>query len=272
MPEELPAWWTWSIFSTQWYFSSATSSKPASAPIWAKRRLEAGQPLDAMVSGRISSSWSRTVRPLRSLTGTIGVGEVAVGPRLGGAVVRLGGERVDVVAGPALEGGDQVGADALRHEAGGRARWPGRTAQAPPSEPIGTRLIDSTPPARIRSSKPERTRGAAWLTASRPGGAEAVELDAGDGLRVAGRERGGLGDVATLLADRGDDAEHDVVDAVRVQAGVAGLDSSRRPDHQVDRLHLVQGADRLALAARRADVVVHECFCHDRPSCAGGMR
>ena len=44
----------------------------------------------------------------------------------------------------------------------------GSIAQAPPSEPIGTRDIDSTPPARIRSSKPERTRIAAWLTASRP--------------------------------------------------------------------------------------------------------
>ena len=44
----------------------------------------------------------------------------------------------------------------------------GSAAHAPPSEPIGTRLIDSTPPARIRSSKPDATRPAAWLTASRP--------------------------------------------------------------------------------------------------------
>ena len=44
----------------------------------------------------------------------------------------------------------------------------GSIAHAPPSEPIGTRLIDSTPPARIRSSKPLRIRAAAWFTASRP--------------------------------------------------------------------------------------------------------
>ena len=44
----------------------------------------------------------------------------------------------------------------------------GSIAHAPPSLPIGTRLIDSTPPAMMRSSKPERTRCAAWLTASRP--------------------------------------------------------------------------------------------------------
>ena len=41
------------------------------------------------------------------------------------------------------------------------------------------------------------------------------------------------------------------------------------PDHEVDRLDLVQGADLLALAARRTDVVVHECFCHDRPDSSG---
>ncbi len=44
----------------------------------------------------------------------------------------------------------------------------GSMAQAPPSDAIGTRLIDSTPPARMRSSQPERTRCEAWLTASRP--------------------------------------------------------------------------------------------------------
>src|SRR3954447_12364762 len=44
----------------------------------------------------------------------------------------------------------------------------GSIAQAPPSEPIGTRDIDSTPPARTRSSQPEATFCAAMLTASRP--------------------------------------------------------------------------------------------------------
>src|SRR3954453_4564712 len=41
-------------------------------------------------------------------------------------------------------------------------------AQAPPSEPIGTRDIDSTPPAKTRSSQPEATFCAATFTASRP--------------------------------------------------------------------------------------------------------
>ena len=43
MPEELPAWWTWSIFSTQWYFCSATASKPPSLADVGERRLEAAE-------------------------------------------------------------------------------------------------------------------------------------------------------------------------------------------------------------------------------------
>src|SRR3954454_19723122 len=41
-------------------------------------------------------------------------------------------------------------------------------AHAPPSEPIGTRDMDSTPPASTRSSQPEATFCAAMFTASRP--------------------------------------------------------------------------------------------------------
>src|SRR3954454_17430957 len=44
----------------------------------------------------------------------------------------------------------------------------GSMGQAPPSDPMGTRDMDSTPPARTRSSKPDRTFCAARLTASRP--------------------------------------------------------------------------------------------------------
>jgi hypothetical protein len=44
----------------------------------------------------------------------------------------------------------------------------GSQAQAPRSEPIGTRDMDSMPPATTRSSQPERTFCAARLTASRP--------------------------------------------------------------------------------------------------------
>src|SRR6185436_3299659 len=44
----------------------------------------------------------------------------------------------------------------------------GSQAHGPPSVPIGTRDMDSTPPATTRSSQPERTFCAAMFTASRP--------------------------------------------------------------------------------------------------------
>jgi hypothetical protein len=53
-------------------------------------------------------------------------------------------------------------------------------------------------------------------------------------------------------------AEHHVVDPVRVQSRVADLDLVEQPYGQVDRLDLVQRAVLLALAAGRADGVVHE--------------
>ena len=69
MPDELPAWWTWLICSTQWYFSSATASNPPASPIIAKLGLSAAR-LSTVVPGRMNSSWSSTVSPLRSTTGT----------------------------------------------------------------------------------------------------------------------------------------------------------------------------------------------------------
>ena len=116
----------------------------------------------------------------------------------------------------------------------------GSIAQAPPSEAIGTRLIDSTPPAMIRSSQPERTRWAAWLTASRPEAQNRLSWTPATVYGRPGLDRGGLGDVAALVADRGHDAEHDVVDAVGVEGGVAGLKLVEQSDHEVDGLHLVE--------------------------------
>ena len=52
-------------------------------------------------------------------------------------------------------------------------------------------------------------------------GTEAVLLDAGDRVGQSGGDRGDPGDVGALVADRADDAEHDVVDGGRVQAGEA---------------------------------------------------
>ncbi|GAA2261746.1 hypothetical protein GCM10010415_25630 [Streptomyces atrovirens] len=43
MPEELPAWWTWSIRSTQWYFCRATRVEAAQLAGVREGRLQLGQ-------------------------------------------------------------------------------------------------------------------------------------------------------------------------------------------------------------------------------------
>ena len=68
MPDELPGVWTWSIFSIQWYFCSATASKPPISPITWKLGFSV-ESVSTVVPGRMNSSLSSTVSPLRSLTG-----------------------------------------------------------------------------------------------------------------------------------------------------------------------------------------------------------
>ncbi len=69
MPEELPAVWMWRMRSTWGYFCSATASKP----ILPACSNETGSAASAsmVVPGRMVSSWSSTVSPTRSITGTM---------------------------------------------------------------------------------------------------------------------------------------------------------------------------------------------------------
>ena len=71
------------------------------------------------VCGRMCSSRSSSDRPLTSLTGAIEFLKRPVLPGGRGALLRLDGVGVDVVAREAVFGGDEVGRDALRHEIGG---------------------------------------------------------------------------------------------------------------------------------------------------------
>ena len=76
---ELPGVWTWSIFSTQWYFCSATASKPPISPIAANEGLSLPS-VSTVVPGRMNSSLSRTTFSLRSLTGTTELSKLAASP------------------------------------------------------------------------------------------------------------------------------------------------------------------------------------------------
>ncbi len=102
-------------------------------------------------------------------------------------------------------------------------------AQAPPSEPIGTRDIDldAAREHQLLHARAHLERGG--VDGLEAGGAEAVELHARDGVGQAGGDGGGLGDVAALVADRGDDAEHDVVDLAGSSSGCRARISSIRP-------------------------------------------
>ena len=119
-------------------------------------------------SGLMNSSWSSTTTPLSSLTGTIGA------RRTGSSAQALAARWLDSTAKVSTSSREKPSIVAIRSApmpCGTNAvanAVAGSDAQAPPSLPMATRLIDSTPPARIRSSNPPRTREAAWLTASRP--------------------------------------------------------------------------------------------------------
>ncbi len=185
--------------------------------------------------------------------------EQPVGLGLGGAGLGLGGEGVDIGAGEALDGGDQVGADALRGEVG----LVGGHRVGEPGTAVGGHLH---PGHRLDAAGQDQVLpagtnlGGGHVDGFQTGGAEAVLLDAGHRVGQAGRDGGDPGDVGALVADGADHAEHDVVDRRRVQPGEAAADLVDQADDEVDRLGAVQRAGGLAPAARGADRVVDVRF------------
>src|SRR4051812_41822789 len=200
MPLELPAVCTCSIRSTQWYFCRATASKPPMSPI------------PANDDGRAASD-STVVPGADQLVvvedhGAVPVAhrydrpvEVAVRPRLRRPGLRLGGVGVDVLAAPALQGGDEVGTDPLRHESGGvrRLRVHGPRAAVGPHGHPGHGL-DASGEDEVLEARPHLLRRQVdRLEAAR---AEAVDLHPGDGVGQPSDQRGRAGDHGALLADR----------------------------------------------------------------------
>ena len=86
-------------------------------------------------------------------------------------------------------------------------------------EPIGTRLMTSTPQAMATSTTPAATRLVARLVAccDDPHWVSTVVAAVVSGQ--AGAEPGGAGDVERLLADLADAAGDDLADLGRVDAG-----------------------------------------------------
>ena len=192
------------------------------------------------------------------LHGHDGLREVAARPCFRGPLLGARGVCVDVLAGESLDGGDQVGADALRDdvvvEAGGGI---GEQRAAVGAHRYAAHRLDA---ARDHQVVPARTHllrcGVDGLEA---GGAEPVELHTSDGVGHARGDHRGARDVGALVADRGDHAEDDVADRRLVQIGVAGAQLVDESDHQIQWLDLVEGAV-LVLAARRANGLVDEGF------------
>ena len=187
------------------------------------------------------------------------LGEAALLLGGGGALLRAGGVGVDILAAELLDGGDQVSADPLGDERGvvvglgvhrpGAAVGAHRHARHRLHAPGEHEVL----PARGDLLGGDVDR----LQARR---AEAVELHAGDGVGQAGLDRGRLGDVAALVADRRYAAQHDVVDPVGIEVRIAAQHLVHQPDHEVDGLGGVQRSIYLALPPRRPDRVEDKRF------------
>ena len=149
----------------------------------------------------------------------------------------------------------------------------GSIAQAPPSEPIGTRDIDSTPPAMISWSQPERTFWAAVLTASSP---EAQNRLSWSPATVSGRPaaRAAVREITEPWSPTGETTPRTTSSIrVDVEGGVPLAQLVDQPDDEVDRLGAVQRPATVA-TARGADGVVDEGLGGHRvpfSGCAGGL-
>ena len=187
-----------------------------------------------------------------------GFREVAAGPCGRGALLGLRRVGVDVVAGEALQGGDQVGADALRDDErvviGSRVGHHGAAVRA--HRDAAHRLHAAGVHQVVPAGAHLLGGGVDGLQA---GGAEAVELEPADGVGHTGGDDRGAGDVAALVADRRDATQDDVADHVLVDVRMTPTHLVDQTDNEIERLDLGQGAV-LALSARSADGLVDEGF------------
>jgi hypothetical protein len=186
--------------------------------------------------------------------------EEAVLPGRGGSLLRFGGEGVHVCTAEALGGGDEVGTDSLGHE----VRVVVRRRILRPGSAVGSQRhtghrFDATGEDEVLESGADLLGGD--VDGFEPGGAEAVDLNAGDGLVEAGGDRGDTGDVAALFADWRDDAEDDVVDLGVVEVRIALAYGVDEAGDEIDGLDAVQ-RPAAVLTAWGAHCVIDERFAH----------
>ena len=192
-----------------------------------------------------------------------GFGEAAVLPACLRALLAFHRIGVDIVAREAPFRGDQIGGYALRHEVGGNSdRWVHRPCAA------GSPHADAA--HRFHTARYHYIVGTGSNLGGRhvdgveARGAEPVDLHARD-LRVVARlEHGGARNVGTGFTNRIDATKDHIVHLRGVHL-VALLERLQRVSRKADRRHFVQAAILLALAAGRANVIVNECFGHDKP-------
>ena len=198
-------------------------------------------------------------------------GKAPFGARHRGALVRAQREGVDIGAAEAFHRRDQIGAHALRHEAqllvDARVHHPGAAIAA---HGPAAHALDAAADHQVFITAGDLGRSQVHTLQAR--GAEAALGDAGHGLRPLGVEHRGARDVGALLAHRGHAADHQVIDQRRVQR-TALLQRLQHCTQQPHRAGLVQAAVLLALAARRAHVVVDVGTGHGRsPLTKGSSR
>ncbi|MNL47708.1 hypothetical protein D3C87_1705100 [compost metagenome] len=157
---------------------------------------------------------------------------------------------IDVLTAEAFEGGDQVGAHALRSEMavqiGGRIQRPGPAVAAHrhPRHRLDTANDHQIFETGTHFHRPQVHR-------FQSGGTESIDLHTGHADIPISDLSGGFGDIGALIADGRHAAQHHVIDLTGIE-GRPLLQRREQPRHQVDRFDAVQGAIGLALASGRA--------------------
>jgi hypothetical protein len=253
MPEELPGVCTWfdviehRILAHD-HVVEAELADHLEGRVEPAERLEGRARLDEVVAFENRQA----VLVTHGYDGSVEVPAVA---RVRRAALGLDGVAVDVLAAPALERGDRVGPDALGHETGLGGKG-GVVAHGTAVRTHGHagHGLHTAGDHQVLPARGDLLRGD--IHRLETGGAEAIELHAGDGLVPVGVLHDHLGDVRALLADGGDAAHDHVVDVGRIEI-VAIAQGTEQAGAEIDGLDFVQAAAGLSLAARRAHRVVN---------------